>query len=131
VAAAVEQRLRQPPKRVGDEAADEQHEQRARPAVVRQDAKGPLRVGHPPAVAERELEREHGDGREADPLRGQADAAEPADPLAAGGAARRYVRSGQRVRFLTSLRAFPAACCTLPLAAVAAPFASVVGLPVS
>jgi len=131
VVAAVEERLRQPPERIGDEATDEQDEERPRPAVVREDAEGALRIGRLAAVAEGELEREGGDGREADPLGGEPDASEPADPLAARRAACCSIRTGQRVRFLTSLRALPAACCTLPFAAVAAPFASVFPLPVS
>jgi hypothetical protein len=110
VAAAVEERLRQPPERVGDEAASEQDEQRARPAVRGKDAEGTQRVGCLPAVAERELQREDGDDREADALRRKAEPSEPADPLAASGTPGLYVRSAQRVRFLASLRALPAAC---------------------
>jgi hypothetical protein len=61
--------------------------------VVREDAEGALRIGRLAAVAERELKREDGDDREADPLRRQPDPPEPADPLAARRTARRYVRS--------------------------------------
>jgi hypothetical protein len=59
--------------------------------VAGEDAKGALRVGRLAALAERELEREDGDGREADALRGQADSPEPPDPLAERRAPRRYV----------------------------------------
>src|ERR671925_282133 len=131
VAAAVEERLRQPPERVGDEATDEQHEERPRPAMRREDAKRALRVGRLPAVAERELQREDGDGREANALSREPEPSQPADPLATSGAPGRYVRSSQRARFLTSLRALPAACWTFPFAAVAAPLFSVVLRPVS
>jgi hypothetical protein len=57
--------------------------------VVREDAEGALRIGRLAAVAERELECEECDDREAGPLRGQPDPAEPADPLAARRSARR------------------------------------------
>src|SRR5205823_12035739 len=66
VAAAVEERLRQPPDRVRGEAAREEDEQRARPAVGSEDTESALRVGRLPARAEGQLNREHCDDREAD-----------------------------------------------------------------
>jgi hypothetical protein len=57
--------------------------------VRAEDAKRALRVGGLAAVTERELEREDGDDREADALRRQAEAPEPADPLTARRTARR------------------------------------------
>jgi hypothetical protein len=57
VVAAVEEGLRQPPERVGDEAADEQAEERPRPAVIGEDAERSLRIGRLTPVTEGELER--------------------------------------------------------------------------
>src|SRR5919201_1835999 len=88
----------------------------------------------PPWLARRATRSRPRLGRARRDLRGRLRAGCPAKAVGRGTrAARRPLgRAGpQRVRFLTSLRALPAACCTFPFAAVAAPFASVFGRPVS
>jgi hypothetical protein len=107
-AAPVEDRLGQAPERVAAEADREEDDEHARPAVLRKDDEGAARVRQVAVAAERELEREDGDDDEARSLRGEARAAEPADPGLARGAAcvrhRDHRRLGSRLAEISKQR---------------------------
>ena len=74
-AAAVEERLREPPQSVAREADGEEYQEKSAPAMPRDCVQRALRVGRRAARAQGERDRESTHDAEADALRGEAGAA--------------------------------------------------------